>query len=186
MSSKTHPTPSRQPHTRLFRVGQSVLHRELDVLGVVLFVRGQVVELSVWPCSRVEANPSQLEHLDSGHACPRSFGHRIDDATAAKVASNRCRPRARDGRCHWCDRVLEGDELVSAKTATLWKERTVQVRGLGAVIIAGGEARLASSRETIATASSEGRWRIAKGIRIGGTEAMRLLDALRRSECSDV
>ena len=156
------------------------MHTELDVLGVVLTVRGPTVELSVWPCSRIEANPGQLRHLTSGDACPRSCGD-IKGGMEALVAGNRCRPRARDGRCHWCDRELQGDDLVGPKTATLWKERTIVVKGFGEIVIAGGEARHAS--DVIAKATAGGGWRLV-GKAVGSLAPLlklRLIDAIRRA-----
>jgi len=182
--SQTPPPVNPPSHPALFRPGQSVCHVELDVLGVVLYVRGAVVELAVWPCSRVSAHPRLLRHLTSGDACARSVAAHSGLATElAAHAANRCRPRPRDGRCHWCDRVLEGDELVSPKTATLWKERKIHVRGLGVVVLAGGEARI--DGEKIASAGAEGRWIVSKDVGIHGELAMRLLDAIRQSESRD-
>lgn len=98
LASPVNPSP-------LARLGQSVRVLSRDTIGVVVGLRGTVVELAVWPSRRLAVTREDIRHLTSGDACPRSLELRA--ATEALVAGNRCMPRARDGRCHWCDRLLD-------------------------------------------------------------------------------
>lgn len=81
-----------------------------DVLGVVLFAGPGRHELSVWPCARLQVDESDLRHLTPFDACARMWSGQSDTKLVEATALNRCRPRARDGRCHWCSRDLDSSD----------------------------------------------------------------------------
>jgi hypothetical protein len=105
MSSRTEIAPIVNPN-RLYRRGQSLRVLTRDSIGVVVEIRGRVYELALWPVSRVEAFADELAELGWQDACPPSLADSPELAREAYANGNRCMPRARDGRCHWCDREL--------------------------------------------------------------------------------
>lgn len=91
---------------RIYARGQSVRVVGRDVIGVVVAIRGRVHELAIWPTARIEVTAGELAELSWQDACPLSLVDSPELARELYAAGNRCMPRARDGRCQWCDREL--------------------------------------------------------------------------------
>lgn len=106
MGSKT----ETETRVKLYRRGQSVRHVTTDQIGVIVHAdvtpAGVIYQLAVWPCARLQARGAELAALSAADACARVWA--IDGNGATN--RNRCRPRARDGRCHFCEHELSSSE----------------------------------------------------------------------------